>query len=81
MSTSPTLGKIRKQNGPAGQISYSVTVTYSGESPDVVTFVGSAYGGPVVMVLPSGTQTFVTDPGRHGKFGPAWVRSFFADRG
>lgn len=73
-----TLGKITKQNGPAGQVSYTVPVTYPGEPAETVTFVGSTYGGPVVMVTPAGHQTFVTDPGRHGEFGPEWVRRFFA---
>jgi hypothetical protein len=81
MSTRPTLGKIRKQNGIAGQVAYSVHVTYPGEPTRLVTFIGSDYGGPVVMVQPDGRQTGVSDPGRHGSFGPAWVRSFFADRG
>jgi hypothetical protein len=78
--SAPTLGKIKRQNGIAGEVAYTVTVTYPGESPDAVTFIGSVYGGPVVMVMPSGRQTFVTNPDRHGKFGPSWVRSFFADR-
>lgn len=75
---SPTLGTITRQNGVAGQVSYSVTVTYPGEQPNVATFVGSVYGGLVVMIMPSGTQVFVTDPRRHGVFGPEWVRRFFA---
>jgi hypothetical protein len=79
--SAPTLGKIRKQNGVAGQVSCSVPVTYPGEDTKTVTFVGSAYGGPVVMVTPGGRQTFVRNADRHGTFGEAWVRSFFADRG
>ncbi len=43
-----------------------------------LTFVGSVYGGPVVMITPGGTQTFVTDPGRFGKFGKEWVEAFLA---
>lgn len=74
----PVLGPITRRNGLAGQVSYSVEVTYPGESPSVATFVGSVYGGPVVMVMPSGAQVFVTDPGRHGPFGPEWVRRFFS---
>lgn len=80
-SPAPALGEITKRNGVAGQISYSVPVIYPDEPTETITFVGSAYGGPVVMVCPDGRQVFVTDPGRHGAFGPAWVRSFFADRG
>lgn len=73
----PTLGKISRHNGPAGQVSYSVAVTHPGEAPDTITFVGSAYGGPVVMVHPLYGQTFVSDPDRHGPFGPEWVRRFY----
>ena len=76
--SAPTLGNITKTAGVAGQVSYSVEVTYPGETASRATFVGSVYGGPVVMIMPSGAQTFVSDPGRFGKFGPEWVRRFFA---
>lgn len=79
--TAPKLGEIRRENGIAGQISYSVAVTYPGESASTVQFVGSSYGGPVTMVTASGMQTHVDDPGRFGEFGPEWVRRFFADNG
>lgn len=62
---------IRKRNGIAGQ--YSLTVDTE-DGP--LTFVSSSYGGPVVMITPSGVQTFVTDPGRFGDFGVEWVRRF-----
>lgn len=75
--TSPSLGEVRKVSGIAGQVSYSVPVTYPGEVTSTATFVGSVYGGPVVMVMPSGVQVFVSDPGRFGEFGPGWVRRFF----
>jgi hypothetical protein len=77
--TRATLGAVRKARGVAGQVSYSVAVTYPGEPASVVTFVGSVYGGPVVMVTASGVQTFVTDPGRFGEFGPVWVARFFGE--
>jgi hypothetical protein len=77
MSEQPDLSQIRRRNGVAGQISYSVDVTYLGETVETLTFVGSVYGGPVVMVSPNGAQTFVVDPSRFGEFGPAWVRRFF----
>lgn len=68
---------VRKALGVAGQVSYTATVQHHGEEKtDTVTFVGSAYGGPVVMVLPSGMQSFVSDPGRFGEFGEQWVRRF-----
>lgn len=73
----PTLSPIRRHRGLAGQFGLQVTVTYPGEDPRVVEFVGSAYGGPVLMVTDT-DQLFVTDPDRFGAFGPAWVRRFFA---
>ena len=75
----PTLGKIRRHNGVAGQVSYSVPVTFRDEDTSVVTFVGSVYGGPVLMqteVIPRGV--FVVDVERFGKFSPEWVRRFFS---
>jgi hypothetical protein len=74
----PTLGKIRRHNGVAGQIAYSVPVTYPDEDTSVVTFVGSAYGGPVIMQTVACPQgVFVRDVERFGSFGPDWVRRFF----
>ena len=66
--------KVRKTNGVAGQC--SLTVDTPGGP---LTFVGSAYGGPVVMVTASGFQTFVDDPGRFGDFGADWVRRFVGE--
>jgi hypothetical protein len=76
--TGPMLGPIRKARGVAGELCFTVEVTYEGEPPSVLSFVGNVYGGPVVMVMPSGRQTFVSDPGRFGEFGAEWVRRFFA---
>lgn len=76
--TSPAVGKVSRLNGPAGQIVCTVTVTYPDEEPRVVSFSGSSYGGPVVMITDAG-QTFVTDPGRFGEFGTEWVRRFFGE--
>ncbi len=70
--------KISRHNGVAGQLAYTARVQYPGEDPGEVTFVGSTYGGPVVMVtdgFPDGV--FVRDPSRFGKFSPTWVRRFF----
>jgi hypothetical protein len=78
VSDSPILSRIKRYNGITGQMAYDVTVTYPGETPEPVTFVGSVYGGPIVMVTrgnPGGT--FVTHPERFGPFGPEWVRRFF----
>jgi hypothetical protein len=67
--------KITKRTGIAGQ--YSLTAA---TDDGVVTFTGNVYGGPVVMTTPSGIETFVSDPGRFGDFGEAWVRRFFGER-
>jgi hypothetical protein len=74
---SPTLSNLRRYNGTAGQFSLAVEVTYPGEDTRTVEFVGSVYGGPVLMVTDAG-QTWVTDPGRFGSFGKVWVTKFFA---
>jgi hypothetical protein len=71
-----TINSIRKQRGIAGQFSVSAEVTYPDEPRRSVTFTGSVYGGPVVMATES-FETFVSDPGRFGKFGETWVRRFF----
>lgn len=73
----PTVTKVFRRNGVAGQFAVQATVTYPGEEPRVVEFVGSAYGGPVLMVTEHG-HTWVTDPDRFGKFGKGWVVRFFA---
>lgn len=81
--SAPTVTNLRKHAGIAGQFSVSATVAYPYESAHEgaqakrVEFVGSVYGGPVVMISPSGVQTFVTDPSRFGEFGVEWVRRFF----
>jgi hypothetical protein len=73
------LGAISKHAGVAGQIAYSASVTYDNEPPQLITFVGSTFGGPVVMVTSTGAQVFVIDHERFGTFGPEWVRRFFTD--
>lgn len=80
MDIKATLGNIRRTAGVAGQVKYSVPVTYEGEAPQAVQFVGSIYGGPVLMITPGNPRgTWVTDPSRFGlKFSPDWVRAFFA---
>lgn len=79
MTSAPTISKITKHNGVAGQVSYSVDVTYPGEAPETIEFVGSVYGPPVVMVTPGNPRgVFVTQPERFGKFGPEWIRRFFS---
>lgn len=73
-----TIHTIKRDVGIAGQVAYTATVQYAGEEPHDVTFVGSNYGGPVVMVW-GGVQYFVTDPDRFGDFGEEWVRRFYSD--
>ena len=66
---------ISINRGVAGQIAADVPELGLG-------FIGSAYGGPVVCVLPSGAQTFVSDPGRFGRFESdpkGWVAQFIAE--
>lgn len=77
----PTLGPITKANGVAGQVGYSVAVTYPDEPTSTVTFVG--YPGdspaPVVMITPANPKgVIVTEPSRFGPFGKEWVARFFA---
>jgi len=74
--TAPTVTKIFNRKGVAGQFAVQCTVTYPGEEPKVVEFVGSHYGGPVLMVTDTG-HCWVDEPGRFGRFGKGWVRRFF----
>lgn len=69
-------GTIQKREGIAGQVQYDVAMPEG----RVLSFIGSVYGGPVVMIGESGAQVFVTDPGRFGEFGRGWVERFIADR-
>jgi hypothetical protein len=74
--TGPHIYSIRKQSGIAGQFAVKARVGYPDEPPRDLTFVGSVYGGPVVMRTDA-IETFVTDPGRFGEFGTEWVKRFF----
>lgn len=76
MSDHPVIRSIKRHAGIAGQFSVSAEVQYPDEPVSSVAFVGSEYGGPVVMITEFG-QTFVTEPGRFGDFGTEWVRRFF----
>lgn len=73
-----TVHNVRRQAGIAGQFSVTADVEYTDEPRRRVEFVGSTYGGPVVMRTDS-VETFVTDPSRFGEFGTEWVRRFFAE--
>ena len=76
-TVSPTVSKVFRRKGVAGQFAVQATVTYPGEEPRVVEFVGSAYGGPVLMVTDT-SETWVSDPSRFDAFGKGWVRRFFS---
>lgn len=80
MSDTPTLGDIKRRNGVAGLVSYSVTVTYEGEDPFVAEFSSYVDDEPAVVfgVSPLGHQKVINNPGRFGPFNAAWVRRFFA---
>lgn len=78
MDTASLVCNIRRHAGIAGQFSVSADVHYPGEEARLVTFVGSVYGGPVVMQT-GRVETFVTDPARFGEFGEDWVRRFFEE--
>lgn len=67
--------RITKRQGIAGQVQYDVAMN----EERTLSFVGSVYGGPVVMIGESGAQVFVTDPGRFGEFGREWVERFIAE--
>jgi hypothetical protein len=74
-----TVHDIRRTRGIAGQYSLIARVeSDQDDAPRVVEFVGSVYGGPVVMRLGE-LETFVSDPGRFGEFGEDWVRRFFQE--
>lgn len=76
----PKVRHVTVHDGVAGQRIVTAVVQYPDEKPTDVTFVGSVYGGPVVMVSgDSGTETFVTEPSAFGTFGAEWVREFFED--
>jgi hypothetical protein len=77
-TTAPTVTNVKRHAGIAGQYEISADVTYEGEKTTRARFVGSSYGGPVVMILPNGTQTFVREPERFGPFGEEWVRRLFS---
>jgi hypothetical protein len=82
--SAPTIHKLTRHAGIAGQFSMTVTVEYPNELPMPVTFVGSVYGGPVVMAQRDGSQVFVTDPARFGSFADRpteWVARFFGAEG
>lgn len=82
MNTTLNPTKIKRRNGIAGQFQMDATYTdsYTGD-PKHISFVGSTYGGPVVMIIRD-IQTFVYDPSRFGDFSTEpekWINKFFED--
>lgn len=78
--SAPVVRRIVREAGIAGQVGFTAYVTYPGEQERMVTFVGSVYGGPVVMVTGAAQQVFVRDPDRFGRFGREWVERFFGEQ-
>lgn len=76
---SAVIHSIKRTDGIAGQVQYTAVVEHEGEEPHTISFVGSTYGGPVVMITGVGGQVFVTNPERFGKFSEQWVRNFFKE--
>jgi hypothetical protein len=71
----------RNVRGIAGAYSISADVKYPGEDTERVTFLGSVYGGPIVMITPAGHQIIVSSVvmDRCGSIlSEGWVRAFFA---
>lgn len=78
---SPRVLSVTRSAGVAGSFALRVLVQYPGEAAEVSTFVGSVYGGPIVLVLPSGLQSFVSSAvtDRIGsELNAEWVARFFA---
>lgn len=76
----PTILRVVKRPGIAGQFGWQATVQYPGEPPMLVMFIGNVYGGPVVQVTDGNRQTFVTEPSRFGPFtSERWVHRFFGE--
>lgn len=87
LPTGPVLGPIHRKTGVAGQVAYSVDVTYTyGTVTETnrATFYGSLYGtpGPVHASFGSRQQVRVDSPERFGdKFSAAWVRAYYGPTG
>lgn len=79
----PIVTDIKRTNGIAGAFEVSARVQYPDDDPVTARFVGSIYGGPIVVAMPSGAQTFVAQ-GVTDRIGstlnPEWVRRFFGPR-
>lgn len=79
----PTVESVKVSHGIAGQLAAYVKVNYGGDTSEV-SFVGSSFGGPVVMITATLGQQFVTTPERFGSFGSdpeGWVSRFYTTDG
>lgn len=75
----PEILSLKTEKGIAGQYAINAMVRYPGEKASRVSFVGSVYGGTIVMITTGGAQVFVTNPERFGeRLTLQWVRNFFA---
>lgn len=75
----PKLSTVAHVGTMANQRAYAVNVTYPGEDPCRVVFIGTASEyGPVYMATGENEPIRVDSPDRFGPFGPEWVRRFFA---
>lgn len=78
-----TIESTRRRNGVAGEFAIDVKVAYADEPAELVSFVGSVYGGTPVMVTPGNPRgVFVSESvsARCGSFADKphrWVRRFF----
>jgi hypothetical protein len=81
--SAPIVTNVKRHAGIAGSHAVSASVEYEGEQASTVTFVGSVYGPPIVMVMSSGVEVFVSSrvTDRIGtKLDEAWIRAFFAPK-
>lgn len=74
----PTIHKIKRTDGIAGQFAYDVSISYPGEPVGTVGFVGNAYSESIYMVTENLGQSRVDNPERFGpKLNEEWITLFF----
>ena len=77
-----TLLAIRREEGVAGQYAYHCRIKYFPDEPaSRVTFVGSAYGGSVVMISEVWGQMIVAEEVAYrcgALLSPEWIRRFYS---
>lgn len=80
--TRPVVHDARMTHGVAGAVQVVAQVGYPGEAPRHVTFAGSVYGGPVVMVTGFGSH-YVDQSVRERcgeRLNVEWVMRFFGQQ-